>query len=195
MNEHYQALERLCVDLSKDATPFLKGEVVFFGDESLISKDDVYQKLLESNEKYDNSTKQLLELLFASFSIINQRMLGDHLEGGKYHNPSESLLNESSSAPRANQGPESDFGMLDRLKILKPNSNDITIEAIIMCRSNNMSVWRDKLTLFDRNRWMDWVKKCRKEHFEAFVKKRGELRKLRNDKRIEHLQEKKKKLS
>ena len=164
----------------------------FFFDEALISKDEVYEKLLQPNEEYDDSTKQLLELLFASFSIIIKRTLSEHLREGKYDNPS-ALMEECTSTPRANNTPESNFGLLDRLKILKPNSNDITIEAIIMCRNNKMSAWRDELSTFDRNKWMDWVKICKKEHYEAFLKKRAELRKLRDDKRLENIAEKKRK--
>ena len=111
-------------------------------------------------------------------------MLHDHLEGGKYHNPSEILAIECASVPNANTNPETDFGFLDRLKIMKPNSNDITLEAIIMCRSNRMSFWRDHLTEFDKNMWMNWVKSCKKDHYKMFVERRAEIKKLRNEKRL-----------
>ena len=193
MNKHYNFLEKKCAELSKDASNFIMGKEVFFGDESLISKDNVYDKLLVPNEGYDLCTKQLLELFFASFSIITNRMLHDHLEGGKYDNPSESLRNESVSTPNANTNPETDFGFLDRLKIMKPNSNDITYEAIIMCRSNKMSSWRDRLSEFDKELWMNWVRKCKKEHYKMFIERRAEIRKLLNEKRLASIEARKQK--
>ena len=47
--------------------------------------DKVWMALIESNET-DILTQELLPLLFAAFSVVTQRLLVDHLPGGKYSN-------------------------------------------------------------------------------------------------------------
>ena len=64
-------------------------------------------------------------------------MLEDHLIGGKYSEPNDDLRRESMGAPRNNSNPERDFGILDRLKKLKPKALDITYEGMIMFTRNN----------------------------------------------------------
>ena len=194
LNEYYQEMEKQFLELSKDASEFLRGNVIFFKDSSLISKDEVYEKLVQSSEKYDESTKQLLELLFASFSVITKRMLYDHLEGGKFDKPSLNLMSDAKSVPNVNNYPESNFGFLDRLMVQKPRCNEITYEAIIMCRSNGMSRWRDNLKFEEKEKWMNWVKTCKKQHHAQFLERRKEIRKLCNEKRLSKIENKKRKL-
>ena len=194
LNEYYQEMEKRFLELSKDASEFLKGNVIFFQDSSLISKDEVYKKLLQPSEEFDESTKQLLELLFASFSIITKRMLHDHLNDGKYDKPSSNLISEAKSVPNTNTYPESNFGFLDRLMREKPRCNDTTYEAIIMCRSNDMPRWRDSLNPAEKEKWMNWVKTCKKQHHTNFLQRRKEIRKLRNEKRLSKIENKKRKL-
>ena len=192
MNKHYVFLEKKCRELSEDASDFLIGNEIFFGDESLIHKDDVYEKLLVPNE-LDESTKQLLELIFANFSIVTRRMLDDHLDGGKYDKPEQELIAESATVPNANTNPETDFGFLDRLKIMKPHSNDITYEAIIMCRTNKMSAWRNRLNDVDKDKLMNWVRKSKKEHYMMFIDRRKKIQQIRNQRRIDTVEGKRQK--
>ena len=63
-------------------------------------------------------------------------MLHDHLKGGKYDHQSNTLIVESESTPNENVFRESNFGCLDRLMKEKPNANEITLESIIVCKSN-----------------------------------------------------------
>ena len=62
-------------------------------------------------------------------------MLDDHLEDGKYSNPSQQLLKETVSVSTTNSIAERNFGMLDRFIREKPNANMITYESIIMNRT------------------------------------------------------------
>ena len=41
----------------------------------------------------------------------------------------------------------------------KPNANEITLESIIMCKSNKTCQWRDGLIETEREKWMNWAKK------------------------------------
>ena len=52
--------------------------------------------------------------IFNSFVIVSERMLKDHLEDGKYGNPTPNLILQSKSTATTNAVAEPDFGMLDR---------------------------------------------------------------------------------
>ena len=195
LNKYYQKVEELCLQLSEDATEFLKGNIIFFNDfvGDLMNRDHIYDNLMVSSEDYDDLTKQILEIMFGSFAIITKRMLYDHLKGGKFDQPSHELIEELESCPNENVFPESNFGVLDRLMREKPNANEITIESIVMCKSNKMKTWRDNLSETKKDYWMNWVKKSRKKHYMEFVERRKIIRKLRNDKRLTKLENKKRK--
>ena len=195
LNKYYQRIEEISMQISEDATEFLKGNVIFFNDfdDGLMTKDHIYDSLMQPSEKYDDLTKQILEIMFGSFAIITKRMLLDHLKGGKYSQPSAELIQEVESCPTTNVFPESNFGSLDRLMREKPNANEITYESVIMCRSNRMKQWRDCLSHSEKDYWMNWVKKCRKKHYKQFVERRKVIRKLRNDKRLSKIENRKRK--
>ena len=55
----------------------LNNNVIFF-ENVVISKDDVYNLLILPSNILDESTKQCLEAIFGSLSIITRRMLDDH---------------------------------------------------------------------------------------------------------------------
>ena len=96
--------------------------------------------------KFDKASKQCLEFLFGSFSIITKRMLHDHLKDGKYDRCSDSQRKIFNSALKTNVISERDFGMLDRLIREKPNALQIILEAVIMFQTNKTSSWRDSLS-------------------------------------------------
>ena len=192
LNKYYQRIEEFCLDLSKDATKILDDDITFFPefDNGLMNKDDIFDSLIGKNP-LDELTKQLLEIIFGSFSIITRRMLHDHLKGGKYDKPSNDLFEQCASAPNENVFTESNFGCLDRLMREKPNANDITLESIIMCKSNKMISWRDSLTDSKKEELMNWAKQHRLQHYQQFVMRRKCIRKLRNEKRLTKVENKK----
>ena len=193
MNQHYQRMEKLFSDLSVDASPFLAGNLCFF-DGINITKDKVYEELIRPSE-FDESTKQCLELIFGSLSIVTKRMLNDHLEGGKYNTNNGSLRSETASVSTTNSLAERNFGMLDRLISEKANANMITYEAIIMVRTNKTSEWRDKLTPERRRKLMRWARESTNRQYEDFRARRAEVRRKRNEKRLDKLEEKRKRES
>ena len=141
MNKHYQKMPSLFFDLSVDAKEFMLGNVIFFENVEL-SKDDVYNSLILASNILGESTKQCLEIIFGSLCIITRRMLDDHLENGKYYNPSQQIMKETVSVSTTNSIAERNFGMLDRFIREKPNANMITYESIIMNRTNKTPEWR-----------------------------------------------------
>ena len=187
LNEHLQKMELLLSELSSDATPFLSGEITFFENIS-ISKDDVFNELIRPSEVFDEPTKQCLEIMFGCFSIITKRMLHDHLEGGKYDNPSPQLVEETKNVMKTNTLSERNFGMLDRLMREKPNANLITFEAIIMCQTNKTSSWRNNLTPERRSTLMKWARESTKKQCADFKVRRAEMRAKQNEARLNKIE-------
>jgi len=187
----FQKMETLFSELAVDASRILKDDVVFFPDFP-ISKDVVFEKLIRPSKVFDEGTKQCLEILFGSFSIITKRMLHDHLQGGKYV-CSEELSKVSFGVSKTNSISERDFGMLDRLIREKPNANQITLEAIIMTRTNKMSSWRDSLTEEKRKKIMEWARLSKVEQFQSFKRRRENVRQQQEEKQLDKIEVREKK--
>ena len=120
-------------------------------------------------------------------------MLDDHLKGGKYDSPSEELRKETNSVSTTNTLAERNFGMLDRLIREKPNANMITYESIIMNRTNKTSQWRDKLKQEKKAKIMKWARKSVKDQYDSFKRRRALVQKIKNEKRLDKLEAKKRK--
>jgi len=83
-----------------------------------------------------------LQILFNGFSVTTQRLLVDHLPGGKYYSVMDSTINnETASVPTTNVSPERDFVILMQQK---SNANTIALEAMIMYSQNRTSAWLQK---------------------------------------------------
>ena len=105
----------------------------------------MFSKLVEPDPEIDDSTIQCLEIIFNSFIAVSERMLKDHLEDGKYGNPTPELIQQSKSTARTNAVADHDFGMLDRSKKLKPKALDQIAEGMIMYQSNNTRDWQEQI--------------------------------------------------
>ena len=88
---------------------------------------------------------------------------------------------------------ERNFGMLFRLRREKPNANMTTYEAIILNRSNETSEWRKNLTPENRSLIMKWTREFASKQYQLFEQRRIEIRKAKNEKRLNKIQEAKKK--
>ena len=82
-----------------------------------IHKDDLYNSLFadSGSSTLDTLTVEALEVIFNHFNLVVQRQLCDHLQEGKFDNPSPFLQEESQHVPKINQIGERVFGTLDRL--------------------------------------------------------------------------------
>ena len=139
---------------SMDAQPLLEG-IAISNDVALLHVDDIWEALIHSNET-DVMTQELLQLIFASFSITTKRLLLDHLPGGKHHSLSDStMIEETRSVPTTNVAPERDFAVLDRLIREKPNASVVALESTILYSHNKTSVWLEKQSSEDRKKLLD----------------------------------------
>ena len=170
MSKHYQEMYSFLNDFFLDATPFLEGRNSLFPD--LVREDDRLASLLcfdyEPNVKL--MLKQSLKLIFGGFVSILKKMLEDHLLGGTYAAPDESLCQESVSVPTTNTNLEQDFVILDRLMKLKPKALDIVYEGI-MFTANDTS-WHDHLPKEQFDIAMGFARESKKLQKEVYVKRK-----------------------
>eukprot|EP00112_Aurelia_sp_Birch-Aquarium-sp1_P016909 Seg3872.1 transcript_id=Seg3872.1/GoldUCD/mRNA.D3Y31 product="hypothetical protein" protein_id=Seg3872.1/GoldUCD/D3Y31 len=116
MNVEYQKLKDCYKSWAVDASEFMKGDAVIFGDKVNINKDEIFECLFLSRDKdFDEMTKQCLEVIFSGSKVVTERLLGAHLDGGalsaKANDPQ--FRNETKSVAKSDVAPERDFGMLD----------------------------------------------------------------------------------
>ena len=156
-------------------------------------KDDQYNMLVQPNEEIDQSTIQCLELIFGSFIVVSNRMLKDHLKGGKYADPSRELMKEAKSTSTTNAEAERDFGMLDRFKKLKPKALDLTIEGIIMYSRNKTGSWIKNLPDKRFKAVMESARKSKKAQKEKFLDRANKIHQFRVQKLETAMKKKKQK--
>ena len=125
---------------AEDADSVIRG-IATLEDNSSLCADEVREALLETNAT-NETTLDLLKLIFGAFAETTQRLLLDHLPGGKYHSVEDNdAVEELSSVPTTNVSPERDFAVLDRLMREKPNASNIALESMILYSRNKTASW------------------------------------------------------
>ena len=108
MSYNYQNMLSYFKNWANDSSLFVKGQVGLFPE--FISKDDQFSKLVKTDQEIDDSTIQCLEIIFNSFAVVLEKMLKDHLEDGKYGNPTPELIQQLKSTATTNAVAAHDFG-------------------------------------------------------------------------------------
>lgn len=165
---------------SNDACALIEGSAVFI-EGANFHVDEVWTALVESNSN-DAMTQELLQLLFSAFSVTTQRLLLDHLPGGKYHNVTDKeIIEETASVPTTNVSPERDFAVLDRLLREKPNATLVALEAMILFSHNKTSSWMEQLTCDERKRLLQAARTLAPTIREKFRARRQEIEARREE--------------
>ena len=73
--------------------------------------------------------------------MLVQRMLEDHLPGGKWEGASDSVRRQTKSVTKTNTVSEHDFAKLDRVLKEKPNASLLALEGHILFSTNKTSKW------------------------------------------------------
>ena len=103
MNEHYETLVTFLESCSKDASTFLTGENIPF---DVVNDDDpVLQKLLMPCEENDKICVPVTESVAVALCELFNRMVLEHIPGGKYHSLGEERKMEMLSAKKHNKLP------------------------------------------------------------------------------------------
>ena len=143
MGSVYTEMKAMFDSWSGDSHALIEGSATL-KEASVMHFDEVWNALIESNAT-DVMTQELLQLLFAAFSVTTQRMLLDHLPGGKYHVVADTVMvQETASVPTTNVAPERDFAILDRLMQEKPKASHVALESMILYSHNKTSSWLEK---------------------------------------------------
>ena len=136
---YFTKLLEFLAECGEDASEFLTGEKVPFPD-TAINKDDVWASLIVPSSS-DPLVQQILQALFKSLELLVQRMLEDHLPGGKWEGTSESVRNQTKSVTKTNTVSERDFAKLDRLLREKPHASLLALEVHTLFSTNKTSKW------------------------------------------------------
>ncbi len=151
MGSVYSEMKAKFDSWSADAHALIEGSAVLEHANS-VHVGDVWNSLIESNAT-DTTTQELLQLLCGAFSITTQRLLLDHLPGGKYHSVVDTtIIQETTSVPTTNVAPERDFAVLDRLIREKPNASLVALESMILYSHNKSSSWLEQQTCEEREK-------------------------------------------
>ena len=116
-----------------------------------IHVDEVWAELIADHDS-NVLTQELLQLLCKAFSITTNRLLIDHLPGGKFYTMDAELIRDTGSVPTTNVSPERDFAVLDRVLREKPNATLIALEAFILFSHNKTSKWLDDLPAIEKEK-------------------------------------------
>ena len=146
------------------------------------AEDKVAASLFATSDEEDVKVQELLQFLFKSFAVTIQRLLIDHLPGGKYHNVSDpKIIQETMSVPKTNINPERDFGILDRLMSQKPNSTYIALESLLLFSQNKTSDWLFSKSAEERDRLIKAARTLTSVHRANFTKRREEIERQRRE--------------
>ena len=185
MSEVYTRMRDTFQKWSEDAQPVLESQVSLFPSTTSFH-DDIMECLFKPTED-DDSSLELLQLLFKSFVLTIERLLTDHLPGGVFHNVDDpAIISETLSVPKTNVVPERDFAILDRMLQQKPNARHIALESLILFSQNKTSDWLQSKSPVEIERLLQASRKLTKIHRENFKKRKEEIQ----AKRLEMLQQK-----
>lgn len=105
--KEYQNVHELFLKWSDDVSTLLAGK-------GLEIHDKIFQQLRHNSDDKE-MLSELLQILCKSFSLVLERLLGDHLKGGTYGGmPATELDEETKAVPKTNCQSEQDFAVLDR---------------------------------------------------------------------------------
>ena len=150
MNARYEHMVSCFEQWAKDASEILSGEACLFIDFPP-SIDPIYDSLLKSSDN-DPIVQEILQYIFAAFSVLLHRMVKDHLPGGEHTKLPTQFHSQTLSVPKTNVVSERDFAQLDRLLRQKLNATTIALKGMIMFANNKTAQWLNSKTEEQRAR-------------------------------------------
>ena len=166
---------------SKNAHEMLSGEALLEND---LSKDVVFDTLFaETNDpELDLLTQECLELICCCCVTMINRQLKDQLPGGKYHQPSTDVMEETEKCHTTNILSERDFAQMDRKVKQKQNISTIGASGVIMFMNNKTGLWLNEKTQKEQEDLISKVVHLTPERIKAYQEKRKDLLRARQDK-------------
>ena len=126
---------------TRNAQSLLSGVTIF--DETLITKDLMYEKLFEQSgdSELNTLTIEALTMINCTCLLMVRSQLKDQLPGGKYYNPSLSVRKDLEHCPTTNIVSERDFAQFDQKLTQKPTLSTIAACGLVMFNNNKTSDW------------------------------------------------------
>ena len=178
MSKVYTAMKEKFERWNNDAQCVLEHRDFLFQDLTEIETDCVSACVFESMAD-DHMAQELLEMIFKSFTLTVQRLLIDHLPGGKFHGVDDpKIIQETKSVPKTNVASEQDFAILDRLISQKPNAS---YESLLLFSQNKTADWLHTKTPEERERLLHAARSLTSFHRANFRKRREEIEMKRRE--------------
>jgi len=165
MSRAYQDTYNKLKEWANDSSDLLTGNDLLFTEIPL--KGDVLTELL-SPSPYDDLATECLQIMFKSFVSLMERLLQDHLDGGKFSESSSELSENTRSVPCTNTISERDFPQLDRFLRMKPNATTLALEGVILYANNKTSQWLSEKSREEREKIISAAKRIAPKHKALF---------------------------
>ena len=111
-----------------------------------VTKDEIYEELMKENEELDVLTEECLQVLCCSCAILLKWQLKDQLPGGKYYQPNDEIMEETTGALKENIISERDFSQLDRLLDKSPTTSTVAVNGIVCFINNKTSEYLESIS-------------------------------------------------
>ena len=112
MNNHYESMMDFLQKIIQDPDMFLKGTESPLGND-LINKDELFEAFVEPVEELNNRVVQIVPPVAQALNELPERMVADHLPGGRFLTVTEALQDTADSVVPCNKVLEVCFGVLD----------------------------------------------------------------------------------
>ena len=152
LNIHYRSMQQFLKQASEDPVDFLSGKSPF--SEDCLDRDNEVSKFLLDGACESHLSTQIAQGVCLGLLQLMERMLPDQLEGGKYYEPTQALLQATTATPTHNKLPEFAFGILDRLVSFRPNATTLANEAYIMYGFNKTGAWLRSLPKKEKEQYL-----------------------------------------
>ncbi len=120
LNDTWERLSGLLDALSKDASSLMEVEIDFHSD--LKTKDAIFDELVHVTDDpmFETLTQECLEMICCTCSVMVKSQLKDQLAGGKYHQPTNEVIEQTKNCLRTNVLSERYLAQYDRRLTMKP---------------------------------------------------------------------------
>ena len=132
---------------------FLKGTESPLGND-LINKDELFEALVEPVEEVNNRVVQIVPPVAQALHELLERMVADHLPGGRFLTVTEALKDTADSVVPCNKLLEFSFGVLDYQLRFRPHATTIVNESFLMYSMNKTRHWLQEMDVQEKSALM-----------------------------------------
>lgn len=121
-------------------------------------KSSIVSSLVKSWE-HDDKVQVILQMLIPALTGVVKRLLADHLDGGKWDNPSADRKYKTLAAPKHNKLCVSVFRYLDRFIRENRNATLLAMESYVLFSHNKTLEWLSNKPAGERHTVLEIARK------------------------------------